>query len=68
MGTAGTRIRARVIRATCSSQRADAMTRIFVMRAPVERGEARSLEGKNEASIDASWCAGVIAPARDASP
>jgi hypothetical protein len=44
------------------------MTRIFVMRAPVERGEARSLEGKNEASIDASWCAGVIAPARDASP
>jgi hypothetical protein len=27
------------------------MTGIFVMRAPVERGEARSLEGKNEASI-----------------
>lgn len=36
---------ARVVRALCWSKRADAMTRISVMRAPVARGEARSLEG-----------------------
>jgi len=38
---------ATVVRALCRSQRADAMTRIFVMRAPVARGKARSLEGRS---------------------
>lgn len=57
------------VRALCSSQRMDAMTRVFVMRAPGARGEARSQrERRLEASVVASRCAGVIAPSRDASP